>query len=98
MPLAHTIFIQCHKSKNDEHFIPQGVYSINVPPSCKATLPHHVIISDLSYQSKLELMNYKWMLSQDMLIDTSYSQVEAAITATAAISATKSSYPTLNKV
>jgi hypothetical protein len=47
MLVAQTIFIQCLNFTNDEHFIPQGVHSINVPPSCKAALPCHVIFSDV---------------------------------------------------
>jgi hypothetical protein len=57
--------------------------------------PAHVIISKMSYRSELEFKNYKWMLSQELLFDTSYSDVAAAI---ATISGAKSGYPTLNKV
>jgi len=55
---SHAIFIQCLNTTNDKCFILKGVHTINVPPSCQATLPHHITMLDLSYKSESQLKNY----------------------------------------
>jgi hypothetical protein len=83
------------ESINTKFFLPKGVSQINVSPTSRTVLPAHIIISDLSNKPEANLKHNKWAPEQDIITDTSLTEINTAIFA---LSKEKASYPTRNDV